>query len=158
MPNGDIVFMVQVNQWLTWLETAEEEESEGEDYWGTGQSHVLSGCNEWFFFFSSFFTLIFPVFKMPFLNWIPSLLLFINIFQPLLQFIPLWNVLPDQASITILLYLCFSFWFSILFDVLHQMFYTFQSSWVMFSLTVGSIVQETVPAPNLTHFITFYIW
>lgn len=27
-----IVFFVQVNQWLTWLETAEEEESEGEDY------------------------------------------------------------------------------------------------------------------------------
>lgn len=27
-----IVFVVQVNQWLTWLETAEEEESEGEDY------------------------------------------------------------------------------------------------------------------------------
>lgn len=23
---------LQVNQWLTWLETAEEEESEGEDY------------------------------------------------------------------------------------------------------------------------------
>lgn len=47
--------MVQVNQWLTWLETAEEEESEGEDYWGTGQSHVLSGCNEWFFFFLFFY-------------------------------------------------------------------------------------------------------
>lgn len=30
--------MTQVNQWLTWLETAEEEESEGDDedegYWG----------------------------------------------------------------------------------------------------------------------------
>lgn len=28
----NIVFIMQVNQWLTWLETAEEEESEDDDY------------------------------------------------------------------------------------------------------------------------------
>lgn len=43
-----VVFNVQVNQWLTWLETAEEEESEDEDYWGTDQSHRLR-CNKWYF-------------------------------------------------------------------------------------------------------------
>lgn len=30
--SGCIVVLVQVNQWLTWLETAEEEESEDEEY------------------------------------------------------------------------------------------------------------------------------
>lgn len=29
---GLIMFVWQVNQWLTWLETAEEEESEEEDF------------------------------------------------------------------------------------------------------------------------------
>ncbi len=67
-------FMVQVNQWLTWLETAEEEESEDEDYWGTGQSHVLSGC-------SDFFTLYFLLSTCPFLhqpNFSPLLFIFSN--------------------------------------------------------------------------------
>lgn len=96
-PNGDIVLMVQVNQWLTWLETAEEEESEGEDFWGTGQSHVISGCKGRFFFIFFFFQLCNFSFSggggvcfCPSLsqtNWFPSLVY--EYFQPLLQFIPL---------------------------------------------------------------------
>lgn len=61
--SGCIVVLVQVNQWLTWLETAEEEESEDEEYWGIGQSHVLSDADLFWVFFS---LLIFPSFLFRF--------------------------------------------------------------------------------------------
>lgn len=63
--SGCIVVLVQVNQWLTWLETAEEEESEDEEYWGIGQSHVLSDADLFWGFFS---LLIFPSFLFCFFS------------------------------------------------------------------------------------------
>lgn len=104
-PNGDTVFMVQVNQWLTWLETAEEEESEEEDYWGTGQSHVLSGCND---FFLTYLHVLLSVSTLT----LSSLLVLWVFSNHCYKFIPLRDVLPDQASITtmiVIFYLCLSF-------------------------------------------------
>lgn len=98
--------------------------------------------NDFFFFFLLFF---FCVFWSPYtLQSRPNplaLLLFICIFQPLLQLIPLGNVCQIKpAPTTILLYLCPTA------DVFRHF------SHLGFSLTVGSIVQETVPAPKLDPF------
>ena len=102
--------MAQVNQWLTWLETAEEEESEDEDYWGTGQSHVLSGCNERFIFyfiqFSSFFVF------MPFPQLLPSSLVYP--LQPLLQFILLCLTRSSQPHYHLIVFMLFSLIFNLL--------------------------------------------
>lgn len=143
--------MVQVNQWLTWLETAEEEESEGEDFWGT-RSKPCDIRMQWknffcFVFFPNFVISLFLgrrglLLSFPLSNQLILSPLY-EYFQPLLQFIPLWNILSDQASIaTILLYLCFSFWFCFILiwcptaDVLYI---SIILGYVFF--TVGSIVQ-----------------
>lgn len=143
-----IVFVVQVNQWLTWLETAEEEESEGEDYWGTGQSHVLSGCNERFFFF--FFLNLLCVCACPHMpsppliptaSLLSCLYIFSNHCYNLFHYEMFRQIKPASPPSTCI----YAFIdFKILFDVLQQKFNT--TSWVMW--TVGSIVQETVPAPK----------
>lgn len=147
--------MVQVNQWLTWLETAEEEESEDEDYWGTGQSHVLSGCNERFIFYFIQFSFFFLSSSCPSLNSSP-LVVFIPSNHCYNSFRYMFNQIKPASLPSYCIY-AFLSWFSTS-DVLQQMvFNTFQSSWVMFFfLTVGN-VQETTSTWTWP-FITFYIW
>lgn len=150
---------MQVNQWLTWLETAEEEESEEEDYWGTGQSHVFITM-QWktfcfvlcFLFFLSCVRVLMcppsPLTPSP----SPTSLVYIQyiyIFQPLLQFSLLRHNSPNQASITSI-----NVFMLLLIIIFKSYLMSCMRCWIMFSRTVGSIVQEAVPSPRPDTFLS----
>lgn len=121
------LFIVQVNQWLTWLETAEEEESEEEDYWGTGQSHVFITM-QWTTFCFLFFLSCVRALMCPPSPLTPSpsptSLVYIQYIYfsttVTIQFAKTWIAKSSQHHLHQRIY-AFIDYFKILFDVLYEM-------------------------------------